>query len=89
MSECVHLDNLSAISDHSVGNNSSAATSDTEELSCEDIGSIEVFTPQKIDLFTTRYEEGYDVYINKRYVTWFQLCHPEALPDDLSISVSS
>ena len=87
--EGVHLDESSTTSNSSLGNNSTTATGDTEELSSESTGSIEEFTPQEIDLFTRRYEEGYNVYINKRYVTWLQLHHPEALPDDMSISVSS
>ena len=45
--------------------------------------------PSEVDRFTRRYEEGYDVYIDKQYVAWLQLHHTEALPYNISISVCS
>ena len=39
------------------------------------------FSPQQIELFTTRYENGYDIYTDADYVTWLAGYHPDALPD--------
>ena len=36
------------------------------------------FTAQQIELFSTRFMEGYDMYDDQEYVTWLQLTHPEA-----------
>ena len=47
------------------------------------------FTPEQLDRFQIRYEEGCDVYLDSDYVRWLQLNHPEALPaDDPTASLS-
>ena len=35
------------------------------------------FSAEQEALFATRYEEGYDVYTDKDYITWIKLNHPE------------
>ena len=35
------------------------------------------FTPEQEALFKRRFEEGYDVYIDKDYIRWIKLNHPE------------
>ena len=34
-------------------------------------------TPEQEALFKRRFEEGYDVYIDKDYIRWIKLNHPE------------
>ena len=38
------------------------------------------FTPEQIELFETRFKEGYNIYSDKDYVAWLELNHPEAAP---------
>ena len=44
------------------------------------------FTPQQIELFNTRFSEGYNVYVDQEYVAWLQLTHPEVVPQDITTS---
>ena len=39
------------------------------------------FSSQQIQLFTTRYENGYDIYTDAEYMIWLAETHPDALPD--------
>lgn len=39
------------------------------------------FSSQQIQLFTTRYKNGYDVYTDVEYMMWLAETHPDALPD--------
>ena len=39
------------------------------------------FSSQQIQLFTTRYENGYDIYTDVEYMMWLAETHPDALPD--------
>ena len=41
------------------------------------------FSPSELELFTTRYENGYDIYTDTEYVIWLAENHPDALPDDV------
>jgi hypothetical protein len=41
-------------------------------------------TEEQIALFELRFENGYDLYVGQDYVTWLQLHHPNALPEELS-----
>ena len=37
------------------------------------------FTSQQLELFETRFSEGYDIYVDKDYVAWLKLNHPNYL----------
>ena len=50
----------------------------------ENTASKVTFTPEQIDLFNTRFTEGYDIYDDQQYVTWLQLAHPEAVPNSIT-----
>ena len=39
------------------------------------------FTEFEEELFQTRYENGYDLFIDPNYISWLQLHHPESLPE--------
>ena len=41
------------------------------------------FSPSELELFTTRYENGYDIYTDTEYMIWLAENHPDALPDDV------
>ena len=47
------------------------------------------FTEFEEELFKTRYENGYDLFIDPNYVSWLQLHHPEALPEHIHGSATS
>ena len=89
ISEDVTSSDSLATSESLLGNHVSTVAHDSDETTSEDASSVPSFTPQEVDCFTKRYEEGYDVYIDKQYVAWLQLHHPEALPHNVSISVCS
>ena len=38
------------------------------------------FTPEHIELFETRFKEGYNIYSDKDYVAWLEFIHPQAAP---------
>ena len=40
------------------------------------------FTSQQLELFETRFAEGYNIYIDQDYVAWLDLNHLESLPSD-------
>ena len=50
----------------------------------ENTSSVVNFTTQQIELFSTRFMEGYDMYDDQEYVTWLQLTHPEAVPNSIT-----
>ena len=41
------------------------------------------FTPEEIQLFERRFEEGCNVYIDQRYIDWMNSTHPNCLPANL------
>ena len=41
------------------------------------------FTAEEIQLFERRFEEGYNVYIDQRYIDWMNSTHPNCLPANL------
>lgn len=43
------------------------------------------FTSEEIELFETRFANGYDLFIDSKYVSWLQQCHPDSLPVELQI----
>ena len=69
--------NKDAIISPSVSTTSSAESSLTESM----------FTSAQLLRFEERYSNGYDIFIDKDYVKWLSLYHPEALPDDLGDDV--
>ena len=38
---------------------------------------------EKLELFTTRFENGYDIYTDEEYVAWLNKNHPENVPNDI------
>ena len=47
------------------------------------------FSHSELELFTTRYENGYDIYTNTEYMIWLAENHPDALPDDVLNTLQS
>ena len=41
------------------------------------------FTAEEIQLFERRFEEGYNVYIDQKYINWMNSTHPNCLPANL------
>ena len=41
------------------------------------------FSSNQLVRFQERYNNGYDIFVDKDYCKWLSLYHPEALPDDL------
>ena len=56
---------------------------DPEEDLGQSFDQYSQFTPLEEELFKTRYENGYDLFIDPNYVSWLAMNHPEALPEDL------
>ena len=46
------------------------------------------FSEFEEELFQTRYENGYDLFIDPNYVSWLQLHHPESLPEHVSTDLN-
>ena len=46
------------------------------------------FTEYQVSLFQQRYDNEYNLYHDKMYVSWLQQEHSECLPNDLKISAS-
>ena len=46
-----------------------------------------MFTSAQLLCFEERYSNGYDIFVDKDYVKWLSLYHPEALPDNLGDDV--
>ena len=44
------------------------------------------FSPETLERFETRYENGYDIFSDKEYVAWLQVYHPEDAPTDVPSS---
>ena len=42
------------------------------------------FSEEQVAIFTRRYEEGYDVIVDKHYVAWLEINHPGAIPPEKS-----
>ena len=60
------------------------------EETCNDTNNItnnnddnKRFTAAEIQLFERRFEEGYNVYIDERYINWMNSTHPDYLPNNL------
>ena len=47
------------------------------------------FSAQQIELFTTSYENKYDIYNSDDYVTWLAGYHPDALLDYVNLQDSA
>ena len=43
----------------------------------------------QMNLFQTRYENGYDIYEDPMYVEWLRQQHPDALPEDISLACTA
>jgi hypothetical protein len=46
------------------------------------------FSPEQVALFTLRYENGYDLFIDPDYVSWLLETHPEDAPAHITAEVS-
>ena len=42
------------------------------------------FSEEQVAIFTRRYDEGYDVFVDKHYVAWLEIYHPRAIPPEKS-----
>ena len=40
------------------------------------------FSEEQVAIFMKRYEEGYDVFVDKHYVAWLEINHPGAIPPE-------
>lgn len=63
---------------HSEGSDLSSSFQDhlVESLTVPD-ASVD-FSPDKIQLFERRYENGYDMYTDREYVAWLRAVHPDS-----------
>ena len=66
--------------------NEQTADSAIEDQIGENLVLSRPFTELEEELFQTRYENGYDLFIDPNYVSWLQLHHPESLQEHLSSS---
>ena len=74
-------DSLSSSSD--TGDQSNE-TMDTEAMDTDisldpPAGTNDTFTDEQIALFQKRYEDGYDILFDKKYISWLTLNHPDSL----------
>ena len=60
------------------------ATDDDSVVASTMNSSTSTFTSMQIELFQTRFEDGYNIYNDKDYVSWLELNHPEAAPSNLT-----
>ena len=81
--------------EHSPSNTATQETGDKlNESVCSSSGinlkdSNISFTDDQVSLFQQRYDNGYNLYHDKMYVSWLQQEDPECLPNDLITSTSS
>ena len=81
------LSTPSTITNHDTTDDHLATTEEfySEEI-CNDTNNNDNkkrFTAEEIQLFERRYEEGYNVYIDQRYIDWMNSTHPNCLPTNL------
>ena len=62
--------------------NSSASGSSDDVEPHKPKSPTPTFTSRQLELFQTRFEEGYNIYDDQDYVVWLDLNHPESLPSD-------
>ena len=48
-----------------------------------DDGQAACYSPEELERFETRFENGYDVFTDEKYVAWLQQYHPESVPQDI------
>ncbi len=42
------------------------------------------YSSEELQCFETRFENGYNIFTDQRYVSLLQQCHPDCAPQDLS-----
>ena len=47
--------------------------------------SNSILSREKHELFTTRFENGYDIYTDEEYVAWLNENHPESIPSEICL----
>ena len=43
----------------------------------------------QMNLFQTRYKNGYDIFEDSMYVEWLRKQHPDSLPENISLACTS
>ena len=61
----------------------SISVSDEESFEQPGDNEVEVFTDLEMELFQTRFDNGYDLFIDPKYVSWLLQYHPESLPNEV------
>ena len=64
---------------------------DDSDEECDDFGhesANEQFSPKTLELYSQRYEEGYNIY-QPDYVRWLKIFHPSDVPQDEENNLSS
>ena len=41
------------------------------------------FSPEELERFENRFENGYDIFTDEKYVAWLRQYHPDSVPQDL------
>ena len=59
------------------------SVSDEESFEQPGDNEVEVFTDLEMELFQTRFDNGYDLFIDPKYVSWLLQYHPESLPNEV------
>lgn len=73
-------------SDHGTTDHLATTKEFYSEETCNDTNNNDNnkrFTAEEIQLFERRFEEGYNVYIDPRYINWMNSTHPNCLPSNL------
>ena len=65
------------LNEHAITLPSLSTTPSAESSSVES-----AFSSAQLVCFQQRYDNGYDIFVDKDYCRWLSLNHPEALPDD-------
>ena len=63
---------------HSESNSPDGGSSDAVDPSTSNPSTL-TFISQRLELFETRFSEGYDIYVEEDYVAWLKLNHPNYL----------
>ena len=74
--------------DQSKESNEQTADNAIEDQIGENLDISRPFTELEEELFQTRFENGYDLFIDPNYISWLQLNHPESLPAHVSADLN-
>ena len=76
-------------SSESIPSPSIPSISQSESIDSSQSSSKSTWSQEKVELFTRRFENGYDIYTDKEYVAWLHENHSGSVPLDLDVSSPS